>query len=148
MTSTARPALSRANTAADAARRRRAEWLIGIAEGVLTVDDLFTEMSQPDSRDLSKLTLRQVLLAVPGASRSDTDRKLTIMRRTLGLEQLPPRKMTLAWLFDPRCNNRRYQAYIDATHPDRGQTPWPGFPATPPPPQPTGTDDRTTTGES
>jgi hypothetical protein len=118
---------------------------MGIAEGILTVDDLFTEMGQGDGRDLSKLTLRQALLAVPGASRADVDRKITTMRRTLNLEHLPPRKMTLAWLFDPRCNNRRYQAYLDATHPDRGLPPWPGYPATEPPP---GSDERSPAGGS
>ncbi len=127
--------LGNIRSSAKKARLIRAEWLFSIASGKVTIDQLFDALNGEYGRQLSRLTLRQVMMARPGASRSSVDRQIEKMRSILRTTT-PVRRMTLAWLCDPRAGHRRFHAFLDvATAPDG--PPWPGFPTTAPPFEPT-----------
>jgi len=126
------PPLAQANAARATARRMRGEWLLLLADGVFTAEDLFREAATPQGRPLRRLTLKQVLSAQPDCSE---ERALKITRKicsTLRLDPAPPtRDLTVAWLLNPAAGGTRLLAYLDALHPRT--IPWPGFPMTPHP---------------
>lgn len=133
MTDTARPVLLAPDELAEARRRAsriRAEWLVSIAEGIVTIDDLIRAACEPDGKPLMKISLSQLLLAQPGVGKAKAERVLRKMHTTLsGRGADTTRVETVANLIDPRSEGRRYLAFRDALC-DR-QTPVTGFPFAP-----------------
>lgn len=113
------------NSARREASLYRAEWLMSIADGRLTVAELIDESAQPEARALLKLSLRQVLLSQPGWGRQKAGKVLRHLESAAGA-RMERRKITVGWLLDPRAGGRRYAAWLDAFEPKT--TPWQGFP--------------------
>lgn len=113
------------NSARRAAALYRAEWLMSITDGIVTLQELMTEASRPEARALLKLSLRQVLLSQPGWGRKKAEKILMHIESVTGAT-MERRKITVGWLLDPRAGGRRYAAWLDAFEPKT--TPWPGFP--------------------
>ncbi|WP_412905262.1 hypothetical protein [Aeromicrobium sp. 179-A 4D2 NHS] len=128
-----RPPLLAPDELAEARRRAsrtRAEWLVAITEGVVTVDDLIRAACEPDGKPLMKISLSQLLLAQPGVGKAKAERVLRKTHTALsgrGDDSQP--LQTVANLVDPRSGGRRYVAFRDALS-DR-QTPVTGFPFAP-----------------
>lgn len=119
--------------AVDLARRanlERAEVLIAVSEGLLSLTDVFYDLERENGRYLSAMSLRQLLIEHPNFSVSRANSVMTAIKRNLGTPELSSRKMTLAWLFDPRTGGRRAQAFADAVFQGRSAGPWSGFPFT------------------
>jgi hypothetical protein len=118
--------------AADAARRMRSEWLVAVAEGLVTIDDVLDEASTESGRPLQKISLRQLLLAQPFVGESRKDEVLRRMADILSDEVKSSREVTtcsISFILDPRAGGRRYIALQDARS---GQdTPVSGFPFAP-----------------
>lgn len=116
-------------TALDARRdadATRAEWLSGVAAGVLTMSDVISDAATIPA--LRRITLRSLLSAQPGVGRVATERVLSRLRSTLDVDQ----RLTIDWLIDPRSEGKRLLAWIDTTTP-RDHAPWSGYPLAPPP---------------
>lgn len=132
-----RPGIAELARSREAAARHRGEWLTLIADGVSTIDQLFTEAAAPDGRPLLKLSLRQVLLAQPGWGRNRTravlEKILSVAGGRVGHVQsanVGHVQPTVSWLLDSRSGGRRVAALLDALEPKKG-APWPGFPFSP-----------------
>jgi hypothetical protein len=102
------------------------EWLDSLSTGLNSISDLITAATSEDDRALRRLSLRQVLLHQKGWGRARTERVLSDLLSSLGLE--PTRRLTVAWLIDARAGGRRVRALADA-YP--GVQPWIGFPYAP-----------------
>lgn len=116
-------------TALDARRdadATRAEWLSGVAAGVLMTSDVISDAATISA--LRRITLRSLLSAQPGVGRVATERVLARVRSTTGADQ----RLTIGWLIDPRSEGKRLLAWIDAMTP-RDHAPWVGYPLAPPP---------------
>lgn len=113
------------NSARREASLYRAEWLMSLTAGIVTIPDLMSEAANPEARALLKLSLRQVLLSQPGWGRRKAERILTHIESVTGA-RMERRKITVGWLLDPRAGGRRYAAWLDAFEPKT--TPHPGFP--------------------
>lgn len=118
--------LSLLNSARRAAARCRAEWLLLINDEIVSPDDLLKEAGTTTGRPLLKLSLRQILLSLPGWGRKRCDSILNHVVAVTGAK-VEPKQITVGWLLDPRAGGRRYQAWLDARQPKSGP-PWPGFP--------------------
>lgn len=115
------------------AAQRRADWLISVSEGILDLNDVFSALGDAANRHLSRISLRQLLLSLPEMSTSRADMVIHRMKRALGPQVHAPKKITLSWVFDPRCRGRRSMALSDALYDQRDIAPWVGFPFAPPP---------------
>ncbi|KQP63014.1 hypothetical protein [Nocardioides sp. Leaf285] len=121
---------ARARASLQAARLQRSEYLISLAEGLLTPLDLITAACEPSGRPLRRITLRQLVLAQPRVGKTRADAYLAALAERLSIsENLASRNV--AWLIDPRSGGRRIQAWLDVAHPR--EIPWPGFPLAPRP---------------
>ena len=126
--------LWRANTAREEAAKLRAEWLVGLDAGLVSLADLFAFAATSEGRPLLRIPLRQVLLSAPSIGSSRAPQILARVQSLLGVE-MPVRKMTIAWLLDSRTGGRRFMAWVDSTEISRSE-PWSGFPYAPPPESP------------
>lgn len=124
--------LARATVALGAARRQRAEWLIGLDAGLVTPTDVVVHAATEPGRALRRLTLRQVLTSRPGWGPARAGEVLTRLRRLTGTPDDGP-ALTVGWLVDSRSSGHRFHAWFDVMGIDRDQPPWPGFPFTDPP---------------
>lgn len=130
----ARPDLSVANSARAASTRARAAKLIAVASSEADIYDVITESTTSRGRALLRITLRQLLLAVPGWG---NERAARIINQTLTVLNIRPaqvstRRLTIAWLIDPRAGGRRFMAFCDSLK-DNSSAPWAGFPFMPKP---------------
>lgn len=136
--------------------RVRAQALVDLAEGRVSVNDVLLRATTTDGRGLMKVTVQQLLLSVPGVGRATVKRILGRLG-TLTMSPLPaPRGLTLQWLLDGRSAGTRVVALGDAVlavdsnlRLDRREgtltpppslalsSPWDGFPFSPPPPRTT-----------
>lgn len=128
------PELAVANSARANAARMRAEKLISVASSEATIHDLIMEASGSRGRPLLRVTLRQLLLAVPGWGNERASRIISKMTAVLGAKgsPTPQRKLTIAWLLDPRAGGRRFMAFCDSLK-ENDTSPWSGFPFAPQP---------------
>lgn len=112
------------------ARQNRAEWLVSVAEGLLSVNDVLTSIGvNGEGRMLGAVSLRQLLLASDEhRSQARVNRLIERLKEISDSSDTPTRKITLAWLFDPRSQGKRLMAYCDALRENRQESPWPGFP--------------------
>lgn len=123
--------------AADARRSaalRRAEHLMAVTDGMLSIADVVEAACQPGNKALLRITLHQLLLSQPGWGEVRTSATLQRLLTLLGLRLDPARtrRLPVAWLVDPRAAGTRLLAWLDATNPQMA-APWPGYPFTPPP---------------
>ncbi|MGC0252644.1 hypothetical protein [Pseudactinotalea sp. Z1748] len=128
--------LGRANLAKGEAERMRAEHLLGVAEGFLTIWDVIAEAARDTYRALLKIRLRQLLLSQPGWRPARADAVVTKTMATTGATSTRDEmlKLRLSWLLDSRTGGNRLAALADAILclEDPGP-PWPGFPYSPAP---------------
>lgn len=119
--------LALANTAKFEADRTRAEWLISLSSGVISISDLIKAATREDGQALRRITLRQLLMSQEGWGRARAERVLSHTTHILGHE--PTSRLTVAWLIDARAGGRRVHALADALR--MRVTPWIGFPYAP-----------------
>ena len=124
-----RPPLEIANSAALAANRQRAAALLAIldAESPIGVTGVICAACTTSGRPLRRITLRQLLLAQPGWGSDRARKVLEQMTDTLGVENVDLRRLTIAWLLDPRAGGTRFMAFCDALRP-RAAGSWTGYP--------------------
>ena len=123
-----------AHAAAARARRYRAEWLVAVAQDLVTPLEMVAHAATAEGRALRKVRLVELLGTQPDAGS-------TTVRKTIGgvLHQLsvhghrqpPVNRLTIGWVLDPRSNGRRFDALVHALEPRTA--PWPGFPFEPRP---------------
>lgn len=120
-----------AATARRSAAMRRAEYLMSVTDGLLSINDVVNAAAEPGNKALLRITLHQLLLSQPGWGqvRAGTamDRLLGLLGLRLDVDRI--RRLPLSWLLDPRAAGTRLLAWLDATTPQMGP-PWPGFPFT------------------
>ena len=118
--------------ARDTARKVRAEWLVAVAEGLVSVDDVIREAGTQVGHPLLVVSLRQLLLAQPLVGEARTETVLTKMTERLeSANSIAPtsRHWTVSSLLDKRVGGRRYIAFQDARM--SRVTPSSGFPFSP-----------------
>ena len=128
--------LGRANLAKGEAERMRAEHLLGVAEGFLTIWDVVDAAASDAHRALLKIRLRQLLMAQPGWSQARAEGVITKTLATTGQMSVRDEmlKLRLAWLLDSRTGGSRLAALADAVHClEETGPPWPGFSRSPAP---------------
>lgn len=129
-----RPPLARANQARRAATTYRAEWLVALAEDVVTLPDVLAHAATEEGRPLLRVRLHQLLTTQPGWGEVRAGRVLATLGEFLS-EPGCATGRTLAWLLDPRAGGRRVTAFLEAYFARRRhETPWPGFPYAKAPP--------------
>ena len=115
--------------ARDSARRLRAEWLVAVAEGLVSVDDVIREAATEEGRPLLKISLRQLLLSQPFVGGVRKDQVMKRMAGTLSSGNVTAKTnkcSTVFSLLDTRAGGRRYIAFQDARM--SRNTPMAGFP--------------------
>jgi hypothetical protein len=123
--------LSVARQALVSADAQRAEHLLAVAEGTLSVEDVIEAACSEAGRPLRRIGLRQLYLAQPGWGAARVEALLgALAKRTAHEGHL--RELDISWLIDPRQYGRRYLTLIDLRCTRRG-APWNGFPFTPAP---------------
>ena len=116
----------------NAARRCRAEWLVGVAQGLIDPTQLVQHAAADDGAPLLKVRLRKLLLARPGRNPRDADTVIEALLREHP-SRVPTAELTVAWLLDNRTQGRRFTTWLAVLHATRNEPPWPGFPFTPAP---------------
>ncbi|GEL47780.1 hypothetical protein CHO01_28960 [Cellulomonas hominis] len=112
------------------ANRRRAEYLTSVATGLLNVHDVITAACAPDGSALLRISLTQLLGAQPEWGKTRVSAAVTRLRVLLG-EPRTDRRLTVAWLVDPRTRGARVLAFTDALNDGDIGPPWRGFPFAP-----------------
>lgn len=106
------PSIDKARAALNTARRQRAEYLVAITDGLVTVLDVIEAAAADSGRALRRISLRQLLLSQPGWGERRTNRILSALAARMGAND-DPKDMTIAWLIDPRSGGRRFLAWLD-----------------------------------
>lgn len=115
--------------ARDAANRYRAEWLLSVASGMLTVTELIDHAGTEPGRALRTIRLLELLRTQDGWGMSRAKAAMRALRQTRVVPgDLPDRKVTIGWLLDHRTKGQRYRALNDVTSTVRAAAPWPLFP--------------------
>lgn len=127
------PRVEVAQAAAAAARRVRAEWLLAVAGGLVTPTDVLRAATGQDGGPLLRLRLSQLLRAQDGWGTARV-RRVVDRIAELAAASVPPARMTVGWLLDPRAGGRRWLMWCEVMHTTRTVEPWPGFPFTTAPP--------------
>lgn len=117
-----------ARTALVDARRLRAEYLVAVATGLVTVHDVVRASATETGKPLRRISLRQLHLSSEGWGERRTARLMSALAERIGGSETPHDK-TIAWLIDPRSGGRRYLAWIDVQR-SKNSAPWAGFPFT------------------
>ncbi|WP_156877133.1 hypothetical protein [Pseudoclavibacter soli] len=99
-----RPALARA-------RRVRAEHLLAVDEGLLSIDDVIRAAMVETGRPLRRITLRQLLLAQRGVGQSVAS---DVLDRLGKLVSGVPARPNIGWLLDGRAGGTRLLCFLDA----------------------------------
>lgn len=120
--------LGRGREALERARRVRAEHLLAVAEGFVTVDDVIR--SAKGIPALRRIRIRQLLAAQPGWGVVSADRVLGRMR--VLLDGRVTDRPTVGWLVDAVNGGVRLAAFCEARDRFTG-APWPGWPYFAPP---------------
>lgn len=125
------PSLAGARAALTSARRYRAERLLAVAGGELSALAVIAQAATAQGAPLRRISLRQLLLAVPHCGQQSTTRVLHDMAGVLTVDAAGLGGCTVGWLVDPRSGGRRMLAWLDAHQRPRPEPPWPGFPYAP-----------------
>ena len=123
------PSIENAREHLATARRVRAEYLVSVSEGLITPLDVIEQAATREGRALRKVSLRQLMLSVPGWGPSRVNRLLSVLGARISSTEHVGDK-TIAWLIDPRSGGRRFLSYLDVNQ--TKVSPWPGFPFTNP----------------
>jgi hypothetical protein len=121
------PPLEIANTARALATQERARQLIAVTNMNITIHEVIRAAATPQGRPILRITLRQLLLAQPGWGEQKTNAVLNKLSSSLGQPTPQLRKLTIAWLLDPRAGGRRFMAFCD-TFNANSAPPWRGYP--------------------
>ena len=113
----------------DAARHCRAEWLVGVAQGLIEPTQLVQHAATAEGAPLLRIRLQKLLLARPGKGPRDADAVIEALLREHP-STVPAAKLTVAWLLDNRALGRRFSSWLAVLHATRKAPPWPGFPFT------------------
>ena len=111
------------------AHRTRAEWLIYVAEGVMTPDDIIVNAGMREGRPLRAIKLMTLLSAQPGVGQAHARFDVETMLDALSLPRDLAPKVTIGWLLDRRDGGRRFIAWRHLYHPPH-EPPWANFPFT------------------
>ena len=125
--------LAKANQGLAAARRRRAEWTVGVANGMLTPLDVIVAAESNRADPLRRVRLRQLLMAQAGWGEIKADAGLRRLVEVSGANVADVKKLTVGWLVHPHSRRRRLMCWLDVFEVTRDQPPWEGFPFTPDP---------------
>lgn len=135
------------------ADRVRAQALVDLAEGRVSVNDVLLRATTAEGSGLLKVTVQQLLLSMPGVGRATTKRILARLEKLIMAPLPAGRSLTLQWLLDGRSAGTRVVALADAVvtvdsslrldrrehalspPPAAPTAPWNGFPFSPPPPR-------------
>ncbi len=93
--------------------RYRAEWLIALRAGAVTLSDVLRQAETVEGAPLMMLSLREVLATLPDMSSAKATH---IIRRTLdelGIDE-KPEKIKVRWVMNQRSRRRRVVALADA----------------------------------
>lgn len=118
--------MARARDSLHTARRMRAEYLMGVSESVLTIDDVIRAARRPECAALRRILLRQLLMAPTGSGPRGAENVLQRMFALLGARN-PAKKPTITWLLDERVGGVRLRAFLDART-TSSDPPWPQWP--------------------
>lgn len=113
-----------AEQAKQSAARYRAEWLLAITSGLITVDDLIVQSTTLEGTPLLKIRLKQLLAAQPDCSMATATRLVDRVVSVTGAQ--PKSAPTVGWLVNTKGGGRRLLAWLDALH--AKNEPVPGFP--------------------
>lgn len=120
------------NKAIAAAKIARANALMAVAEGLVSIWDIL-QMAAIDI-PLRKISLQQLLAAQPGWGMRRAEK---VISDTLAFSEREThaqyaRRATIGWLLDNRSGGGRYRAFVDAVlRTDATEPPWPGYPYSP-----------------
>lgn len=124
-----RPSLEIANKALVKARGLRAQTLLAIEAGYVTVWDVCLQVATSPKTPIGRITLRQLITCQVGKGAHAAKQ---IERRLLtNLGAKTPKRLDVDWLTDPRVKGARLIALADALNEETTQ-PWLGYPFTPP----------------
>ncbi len=113
----------------EAARHCRAEWMVGVAQGLIEPTQLVQHAATDEGAPLLRIRLQKLLLARPGKGPRDADAVIDALLREHP-STVPAAKLTVAWLLDNRALGRRFSSWLAVLHATRKAPPWPGFPFT------------------
>lgn len=125
------------HSAREAANRYRAQWLLSVAQGMLSPLELIENAAAEPGRPLRAIRLLELLRTQDGWGMARARGVLCSLRRILNVpDTIPDRDLKIAWLLDNRTAGQRVDAWIDvagAAAAGGRRTPWPRFPYAPPP---------------
>lgn len=108
-------------------RRQRARWRLGLADGTLSVEDVFRYASTSAGAHFRRLRLAELLGSQPGWTTSKARKVLARFRQLSGVGDVPDSDMTIGWLMNRRRGPQdRWRWWWYAV--DGPETPWAGFP--------------------
>ena len=117
--------------AREEARKVRAQYLILLSRGAITVGDILSvAATQSDvARALRRLPLIDLVEGHLKVNRQTAKKRLEDMVLILGsTPKKPVTRLTVGWVLDARTHNRRLMVFADAVNPKRGTPPFPTFP--------------------
>lgn len=93
--------------------RVRAQALVDLAEGRVSLNDVLLRATRPEGADLLRVPIRQFLLAIPGVGEATVK---AVMRRleTFNGRTGAPSSPDIRWLLDGRSHGTRVVALADA----------------------------------
>lgn len=106
-----RPSVEEMNEHKKNARRYRAEWILGLEAGALTIADVFEQADESEGAPLLAMRLRDILTALSG-SPVKSNRIINQMLQELGVD-MKPGNVKVRWLMDRRSRMRRMVALAD-----------------------------------
>jgi hypothetical protein len=104
----------------------RAEYLVALAEGLLTINDVIDAASTAEGIPLRRISLRQLLTTQPGWGERRAAKVLSVVCSNMDVSDVKG-DLTIGWLIDPRAGYRRWLSWLDA-HQAKIEGPWAGFP--------------------
>ncbi|MPN44724.1 hypothetical protein SDC9_192289 [bioreactor metagenome] len=86
----------------------RTGWRLALVQGLVSVEQVIAAAATEDGKPLRRLTLREVLASRPGCGDVQANRVVARLRVLLGVkpDELPAKRMTVAWLLDGRASGR------------------------------------------
>lgn len=90
------------------AHTTRTGWRMALLQGMVGLQQVLVAAATEEGKALRRLTLRELLSSRPGCGEVQANRIVARLRMFLGVkpEDLPARKMTVAWLLDGRAAGR------------------------------------------
>lgn len=132
-------------------QRVRVQALLDLTEGRVSLNAVLKRATLPEGEELLKVTLRQLLLSLPGVGAATVRDVLGHLERVEG-KPLPSSGLNVRWLLDGRSRGQRMVSFVEAVSAvtsriafdapggvrdgvpvPRVSPAWKGFPYTPPP---------------